>query len=327
MASSVSFVTATVLLLTATQAHAREQLGVENSVDHIATLVRPENYDAVQANLTALGFHTTPNLTSPAGVRNSVIWFEDLTYLELVTYTEENQFTAPIVAFLDVFEGAKLYGMSVSSAAQAATFLQGRGFLTAGPQPGPPLTLEADGTLATPQLWNDLLVLQPQAPDGSMFILEYVDGALQQMFLENPELVPMEHANTAARLDAMWLVTADLNAATAYYLSLGFYIRWQNRCLHDLGVKTTAVRKGNNEIVLMMPQHPGPVATFAAERVEGIIGARIEVHDLDVAHAVVEQAVGSPIQRFISHQGAESFRIPATSTGGLMLELFEPPSP
>jgi hypothetical protein len=87
---------------------AAQDLGDGRGLDHVAALVRSENFDAVGDVFTdQLGFSVTPALLSPLGAKNRLIWFKDLSYLEILTFTELNEFTAPFVAFLEDHEGGK----------------------------------------------------------------------------------------------------------------------------------------------------------------------------------------------------------------------------
>src|SRR2546421_12744891 len=85
-------------------------LGDGRGIDHVASLVRLENFDADTSVLTQLGFSVTPVLVSPVGAKNRLIWFDDLSYLEVDAFTERNPFTAPFLDFLEHHEGAKFYG-------------------------------------------------------------------------------------------------------------------------------------------------------------------------------------------------------------------------
>ena len=108
------------LLALGGQAVADDGLGVGRGIDHVGMLVRLENFDAAGDVLARqLGFSVTPVLLSPAGVENRLIWFDDLSYLELDAFTERNAGTAPFLDFLEKHEGAKFYGTEVIDAARA----------------------------------------------------------------------------------------------------------------------------------------------------------------------------------------------------------------
>lgn len=135
------------LLALGNQAMAQE-LGDGRGLDHIASLVRLENFDtAVDVWTDQLGFSATPALLSPLGAKNRLIWFGDLSYLEVATFTELNEFTAPFLAFLENHEGAKFYGTEVVDGVQAAAFLTGAGYPNVGPIPAAPLTIESTASV------------------------------------------------------------------------------------------------------------------------------------------------------------------------------------
>ena len=303
---------------------AAQDLGVVRGIDHVGPMVRLENFDsAVDVWTGQLGFSATPVLLSPLGAKNSLIWFEDLSYLEVLAFTELNEFTAPFLAFLENHEGAKFYGTAVADAEQAMAFLTAAGYGHVGPLPAPPLTLEATGEVvgASP-LWRSIILTGPLAPDNSNFLLEYDDAQVQQMFAEFPALAPRPHPNTAERIDTLWLVVADLDAAVAFYEGLGLEVRFENKKIHYLGARGAEVRYGSSTLALLEPDGPGLAADFAAERGEGILGASIEVGDLQTALALVNGNTGLGLQTF-RYKGRERFLIPASLTHDLLVELIE----
>ena len=303
---------------------AAQELGAGRGVDHVGPLVRPENFDAAASVLTdQLGFSLTPTLLSPLGAKNRLIWFSDLTYLEVVTFTDLNEFTAPFVAFLEDHEGAKFYGADVIDAAQAITFLNGAGYPNVGPLPAAPLTIESTGDLVglTP-LWSSIILTARVAPDNSTFFLDYDEAQVQQMFTDFPALAPRPHPNTAQRIDTLWQVVSDLDAAIDFYEGLGLEVRFKHKKIHYLGGRGAEVRFNNNTLALLEPDGPGLVADFAAEREEGIMGVSIQVGDLQTAHAFVNDNTGLNLQTF-NYQGRDRFLVPASLTHGFLIEMVE----
>lgn len=301
-----------------------QELGVGRGIDHVGPMVRLENFDAAVDVWTGqLGFSATPVLLSPLGAKNSLIWFDDLSYLEILAFTELNEFTAPFLAFLESHEGAKFYGTEVVDAEQAMAFLNGAGYSSVGPIAAPPLTLEATGDIvgASP-LWRSIILTGPLAPDNSNFLLDYDEAQVQQMFVDFPALAPRPHPNTAERIDTLWLVVSDLDAAIAFYEGLGLDVRFENKKVHYLGARGAEVRYGNSTLALLEPDGPGIAADFAAERGEGILGASIEVGDLQTALALVNGNTGLGLQTF-RYKGRERFLVPASLTHGFLLELIE----
>jgi len=299
-------------------------LGDGRGIDHVAALVRLENFDAAAEVWTGqLGFSATPALLSPLGAKNRLIWFGDQSYLEIVAFTELNEFTAPFLAFLEDHEGAKFYGTEVVDAAQAMTFLTGVGYANVGPFPAPPLTIESTGeVVGLSPLWRSIILLGPVAPDNSNFLLDYDEAQVQQMFTDFPVLAPQPHANTAQRIDTLWLVVADLDAAIAFYEGLGLDVRFEHKKIHYLGARGAEVRYHGSTLALLQPDGPGLVADFAADRGEGILGASIQVGDLDAARALVSGNTGLSLQIF-RDSGRDRFLIPASLTHGFLVEMVE----
>src|SRR4029077_7005427 len=270
-----------------------------------------------------LGFSETPVLTSPAGVENRLIWFRDLSYLEIDAFTALNAGTAPFLDFLKDHEGAKFYGTEVHDAAQAAAFLTGAGYPNVGPLLAGPLTVAATGQGVRPTpLWSEIILPSRVAPDNSNFFLDYNEAEVRQMFVQVPALAPRPHANTAQKIDTVWLVVADLNAAVDFYQGLGLDVRPLHRRIGYLGGRGAEVRFATNTLALLEPDGPGLVADFAADRGEGILGVSVKVGDLQTAHDLVEGNTGLTLPGF-TYQGRQRFLIPASLTHGVLVEMVE----
>jgi catechol 2,3-dioxygenase-like lactoylglutathione lyase family enzyme len=303
---------------------AAQGLGDDRGIDHVASLVRAENFDAAGNVLTQqLGFAATPALLSPLGAKNRLIWFSDLSYLELATFTERNGFTAPFLDFLEHHEGAKFYGTEVVDATQAINFLTGAGYPNVGPIPAPPLTVEATGQVVglTP-LWESIVLTSRVAPDNSNFFLDYDEAQVQQMFVDFPVLAPRPHPNTAQKIDTLWLVVSDLDAAIDFYEGLGLDVRFKNKKIHDLGARGAEVRYKNSTLALLQPDGPGPVADFVADRGEGILGASVQVGNLQTAHTLIQHNTGLNLPVF-KDRGRDRFLIPVSLTHGFLIEMVE----
>ena len=312
------------LLALGGKAVADDGLGVGRGIDHVGMLVRLENFDAAGDVLTRqLGFSATPVLLAPGGVENRLIWFEDLSYLELDAFTESNPGTAPFLAFLAKHEGAKFYGTEVLDAARAVAFLDGAGYPNVGPIPAPPLTIQSTGQVVglTP-LWTAIILTARLAPDNSNFFLDYDEAQVQQLFVDVPALAPRPHPNTAERIDTLWLVVADLDAAIDFYTGLGLEVVARNEKIDYLGGRGARVRYHNATLALLQPDGPGPVADFAADRGAGILGVSLAVQDLVAAHRLVEGNTGLTLPTFRYH-GRDRFLIPASLTHGVLIEMVE----
>jgi catechol 2,3-dioxygenase-like lactoylglutathione lyase family enzyme len=299
-------------------------LGVGRGIDHVGMLVRLDNFDAAGDVLTQqLGFSATAVLASPAGVENRLIWFDDHSYLELDAFTENNAGTAPFLDFLASHEGAKFYGTEVLDAARAVTFLDRAGYPNVGPIPASPLTVQATGQVVglTP-LWNEIILTTRIAPDNSNFFLEYDEAQVHDVFVAVPALAPRPHANTAQRIDTLWLVVSDLDAAIDFYTGLGLAVETRNVRIDYLGGRGALVECHNATLALLQPDGPGLVADFAADRGEGILGVSLAVRDLRAAHSLVETNTNLTLPIF-HYQGRNRFLIPASLTHGVLIEMVD----
>jgi catechol 2,3-dioxygenase-like lactoylglutathione lyase family enzyme len=312
------------LLALGGRAVADDGLGVGRGIDHVGMLVRLENFDAAGDVLTRqLGFSATPVLLAPGGIQNRLIWFEDLSYLELDAFTESNPGTAPFLAFLEKHEGAKFYGTEVLDAARAVAFLDGAGYPNVGPIPAPPLTIQSTGqVIGLTPLWTEIILTARVAPDNSNFFLDYDEAQVQQLFVDVPALAPRPHPNTAEKIDTLWLVVADLDAAIDFYTGLGLDVVARNEKIDYLGGRGARVRYHNATLALLRPDGPGLVADFAADRGEGILGVSLAVQDLLTAHRLVEGNTGLTLPTF-RYRGRDRFLIPASLTHGVLIEMVE----
>jgi catechol 2,3-dioxygenase-like lactoylglutathione lyase family enzyme len=300
-----------------------QRLGVGRGIDHVGTLVRLENFDAAATTMQQLGFAVTPALLSPAGATNHLIWFGDLSYLEIDAFTERNDATAPFLDFLDHHEGAKIYGTEVLDAARAVSFLTAAGYPNVGPIPAGPLTLVPTGeTVGAIPLWSLIILTSRVAPDNSNFFLDYDEAQVQQMFHDFPVLAPRPHPNTAEKIDTVWLVVADLDAAIDFYEGLGLKVQHKHKKIGYLGGRGADVEYHNATLALLEPDGPGLVADFAADRGEGILGVSLKVGHLGTAHSLVQSHTGLTLPVF-KHEGRSRFLIPASLTHGVLLEMTE----
>jgi catechol 2,3-dioxygenase-like lactoylglutathione lyase family enzyme len=301
-----------------------EGLGVGRGIDHLGMLVRLENFAAAGDVLTRqLGFSATPVLTSPAGVENRLIWFDDLSYLELDAFTERNPATAQFLDFLANHEGAKFYGTQVLDAARAVALLDGAGYPNVGPIPASPLTIQSTGQVVglTP-LWAAIILTVRLAPDNSNFFLAYDEAQVHQLFVDFPVLAPRPHPNTAERIDTLWLVVSDLDAAIDFYAGLGLDVVARHEKIDYLGGRGARVRFHDATLALLQPDGPGLVADFAADRGEGILGVSLAVGDLGAAHRLVQGNTGLTLPIF-RHHGRDRFLVPASLTRGVLIEMVE----
>jgi catechol 2,3-dioxygenase-like lactoylglutathione lyase family enzyme len=298
-------------------------LGIGRGIDHVGSLVRLENFDATANAMHQLGFAVTPALLAPGGATNHLIWFDDLSYLEIDAFTESNPSTAPFLDFLDHHEGGKIYGTEVLDAARAVDFLTTAGYPNVGPIPAGPLTLVPTGeTVGAVPLWNLVILTSRVAPDNSNFFLDYDEAQVRKMFRDFPVLAPRPHPNTAEKIDTLWMVVADLDAAISFYQGLGLKVQHKHKEVAYLGGRGADVQYHNATLTLLEPDGPGLVADFAADRGEGILGVSLKVARLGSAHGLIQTNTGLTPPVF-KYAGRSRFLIPASFTHGLLIEMVE----
>ena len=100
---------------------------------------------------------------------------------------------------------------------------------------------------------------------------------------------------------------SDLDAAVDFYQGLGLDVRLQEPEGRLPGRLACAeVRYNKNTLALLVPDGPGLVADFAADRGEGILGVSLKVGSLDTAHDLIEGDTGRTLPVF-SYRGRERF--------------------
>ncbi|MFL6294145.1 MAG: hypothetical protein ACJ759_24890, partial [Thermoanaerobaculia bacterium] len=112
------------------------------------------------------------------------------------------------------------------------------------------------------------------------------------------------------------------DAAIVFYQGLGLDVQFEHKKIHYLGARGAEVRFHGSTLALLQPDGPGLVADFVADRGEGILGASIQVGDLQTALDVVNGNTGLGLQIF-RDRGRDRFLIPASLTHGFLVEMVE----
>ncbi|UCC49885.1 MAG: VOC family protein [Gemmatimonadota bacterium] len=299
-------------------------LGVGRGVDHVVVAVR-DLATSERFFFDTLCF-TAGQRAQFSGLENRTIWFADTTYLELVTVRDREQamnLMPELPGFLDRGEGAMYVGLAVSSADTAAEFLASRGFQVTGPTGG---TAAVEGLEEVPPvMWRYVVFREPVVAANAIFFIEYEQAVLEQLSAEYPDLSPLrsaEHANGALGLEAVWMAVEDLRAATRAYESVGLPMG-RRLDVPSLGAEAHEIRAGKGAILLLQPSDEGgTVASFLAERGEGVMGVSIEVRDLERALMIVEFNTDLELVPYEGPYG-QSILIPADLARGVWIEFFQ----
>ena len=114
----------------------------------------------------------------------------------------------------------------------------------------------------------------------------------------------------------------DLETATKAYEAIGLDAG-RTVELPELGAIGGEMKLGPLTVLLLQPGNENAkVASFLADRGEGIMGVSIEVRDLEIARKLIETNTG---RRFAPHVGpyGKSILIAAEIAHGLWIEMFQ----
>jgi hypothetical protein len=296
-------------------------LGQGKGVDHVGVGVR----DLVQAqhDYKLLGFKVSQRGHFPGGIYNSIIHFENGSYLELVSVTaaqNDSALGAQITGFVKKHEGAMFLGLNVSSAKESAEYLRTRNFDVEVPGPGS-LMKEGETKLPPPE-WYGFGTADKPAPNKlafriPIFFIEYLDA-----FKKVLDQGPANHDNTAVAIRAVWFAVHDLPAQVETLRSGGFDAKTRNAEL--LGVHGRAVNAASGSIVLIASEDAhSAVSKYLSDQDDGIIALSIEVADLAKAHQLAEAAGHKKLGIYKGTFG-QSFLLSPDVTHGVWLEMFQP---
>jgi catechol 2,3-dioxygenase-like lactoylglutathione lyase family enzyme len=332
-----------VLLLLATSplcaqtasAPAQTLIGQGRGVDHPGVLVR--DIDQAQHDYEQLGFKVGKGGHFPDGEFNSIVPFQNGSYIELLSVSDTTStkrgMAAHIAEFLKSHEGAVFLGVDVSSAAAAADYLTAHGFDATRPIPG---AVMKDGESAPPppQYYNVQISDTPAAGKKRMtlpiFLIQHVaTEGMQRRRAEGQ----MDHPNTAVAIHAVWFAVHSVEAQLGTLSDAGFPAG-ESRRVKFLGAHGREVKAGQGVILLLEPStKDGLLARFLSNPVdskekcncrgeEEIIGLSIEVGDLGKARRLAESGMGKKLESYEGFYG-KSFLLPPEVTRGVWIEMYQ----
>jgi len=298
-------------------------LGTGRGLDHVMVAVR--DLEAAETLFTeTLGFRAG-HRAQLKGLENLAVWFSDTTYLELLTVRDQElamELIPSLPAFLERHEGAMGLGLAVSSAQAAADLLAARGFAITGPSEGSVSYAESEEPVV---IGRYVVFREPVVPANDVFFFEYDTTMLADLAALYPERAPMRftnHPNTALGLEAVWMAVRDLKAAADAYASVELpTVRRLDMPL--LGAEAREIQAGLGTILLLQPSdEAGAVASFLAERGEGVMGVSIEVRDLDRVLWMIEFNTDLELVPYDGPFG-QSLLIPGELARGIWIEFFK----
>ena len=319
-----------------TSAPAPTLIGHGRGVDHVGVLVR--DMEQAQRDYEKLGFVVGKGGHFPGGEFNSIMPFQDDSYIELLSVSDTTStkrgMAAHIAEFLKTHEGAVFLGIDVSSAAAAVDYLTAQGFDATRPIPGAVMK-DGESTPPPPQYYNVQISDTPAAGKKAMtlsiFLIQHVASeGMQKRRAEGQ----MDHPNTAAAIHAVWFAVHSVEAQLATLRDAGLNTG-ESRRMRSLGAHGREVKAGHGVILLLEPStSDGLLAKFLSDPVdpkekcncrgeEEIIGLSIEVGDLAKARRLAESGTGRKLESYKGFYGT-SFRLPPDVTHGVWMEMYQP---
>jgi catechol 2,3-dioxygenase-like lactoylglutathione lyase family enzyme len=301
-------------------------IGQGRGVDHVGVVVR--DLAQAQHDYEQLGFKVSKGGHFPGGVSNSVVYFQNDSYLELLTVNGTNSTrqsdAAELANFLGKHEGAMFLGINVWSAKGAADYLKAHNFDVAGPDPG---SIMVEGqTTPPPPMWFDVGVNDKPAAGKEgltlpVFFVEYVSG--DRRMEKRRAQGSMDHANTAMRIHAVWFAVHDVQAQSRTLHTAGFKAG-TSREAKFIGGHGQEVMAGQGVLVLLESSENNTLlAKYLSDHDEGIIGLSIEVADLGKARRLAEAGTGGNLETYQGFYGT-SFMLPPSVTHGVWIEMYQP---
>jgi catechol 2,3-dioxygenase-like lactoylglutathione lyase family enzyme len=307
-----------------TSAPTQTLIGQGRGVDHVGVVVR--DLAQAQHDYEQLGFKVSKGGHFPGGVSNSLVFFQNDSYLELLTANGDKSTkgsdAAALADFLRKHEGAMFLGINVSSAKGAADYLKAHNFDVEGPEPG---SIMVEGqTTPPPPMWFDVGVNDKPAAGKEgltlpVFFLEYVStDRMEKRRAEGS----MDQANTAMGIHSVWFAVHNVQA--------------QSRTLHTAGFEAGASREakfigghgqempaGQGVLVILESSDNNSLLTkYLSDHDEGIFGLSIEVADLGKARRLAEVGTGGNLETYDGFYGT-SFMLPPSVTHGVWIEMYQ----
>jgi catechol 2,3-dioxygenase-like lactoylglutathione lyase family enzyme len=261
--------------------------GTGQGIDHVGIAVRDfkktrDDYERV------LGFLVRENPPQPNGWPQSVIWFENASYLEfqpiaaLPWIAGMFDYADDYADFAEKYEGAVFLGLATSSAKDAADHLKARNFQAYLAEEDPAfnyvhISHEPSG--------------EEQAFPLAIFLIEYsFDPGRPARLATRLEQGMMTHPNTARCLHSVWFAVQDLDAGHLKLQDAGFE-KGKPCKLKLLGASGREICAGKGSLLILQSvDKDGALKKFLSNHKDGdIIGISIRVADLDKARSWIEQ--------------------------------------
>lgn len=283
-------------------------IGSGRGVDHV-TLLTQDVTAAARRFADDFGFTVGPTQKLSFGFESAVIYFGDVTYIELYSIHDRDVVGRSTEAFaLEAPEGLTWVTLHVDSARRVAEFLRQLGKPVFGPDRIPDSENDWRFRLTGPN--------SPFLPGGHIYFIEYNDAVRARFRSENRTLVEGRevHPNSALGLRSVWIMVPDLAAAAAIYASAGLTAGPE----FELGpLSTRALEIGMPGGTILLAQGAG-----SPSRNAGFTGISIKVGSIDAIRTLVLKQRGLDLEPYAGRYG-RSVLIPASLGYGTVIEFFQ----
>lgn len=296
-------------------------LGGERGLDHVGVGVR--DLAAARRTLEALGFGAAEEGKLPNGIANLNAYFEDSTYLELLTAWDAEK-ARWLADFTAAREGTVFLSLAVRSTEATSAFLARRGIKTGAPIPG---RIQTARDPDARERWRTMFFEGAPLPASPLFFIAYAQPERAETLRKLEEARRSgriyRHPNGALGVKGAWLAVPDLEAAARSFEAVGLPA---GRAFEEprLGARGRVVAAGEGSILLVAPASPqGAVASLLRERGgPALLGLSVEVARLGVAQRFAARATGQAAPPGRGALGTSAW-VPPAAAHGAWLELFE----
>lgn len=294
-----------------------------DAIDHV--LLWTPNIDRLTSSFAVkMGFQVRPGGTFPDGVANRLIRFADNSYLELLHFTRpERELTGEALQEYRFTSrtggGANSFALAIDDVDLTRSFLSRNGLPLSEADP---FSYDSDGDGPRPStvMWYTVNFAKPPITSSNLFFIKYNLPAPSKEGAAD-EIAFSRHPNGALGVSAIWLLSADVASDRRKLEQLGFKA---GAPVHLPHIRATGTRfnLGDEAVLLLKPDGPGPAAKAVSARGGHIFGVSIAVADLGRAQRIVQRGYGKPLERYRGPMG-EAISAPSHDDVGLTMELHQ----
>ena len=287
-------------------------------VDHV--LLWAPDMDRGTAVMTVkLGFQVRPG-RDPAGIANRYVKMADRSFIELETLTRPHPDMDPgSKADQDLLHGGagvRTFGLGTDQLDGARDFLKGEGFAPTDIFSSSANDPDGQGP-GHPPRWR-LFAFDKQPLSSFLFFIYYSPPPTAADSVAD-DAAARVHPNTAKSLDAVWLLSADVETDRKQLAKMGFTHASPVR-LTSVAARGYDVEAKGTHVFLLQPDGPGVATDALASGGPQVLGVSVAVDNLPRAQRWVERGYETKLKGYKGPLG-DSFLAPTHGDLGLWVEF------